>query len=136
MRKPMTLLYDSLCPVCSREVRLLKRFDRARKLTLVDIAAPDFDPARYDLTLEQCVGSLRGIDAEGRPLDGMATIRAMYSAVGLGPLMGWTTWPGARQLSDLAYRVFAHFRPRFSRFDPSQCASDRCRPKGAVHAKP
>ncbi len=115
--------------MCAREVRLLKRFDGKDNLKMVDIAAKDFEPSHYGLSLEECVGSLRGIDASGRALDGMDTIRAMYSAVGLGWLMTWTRMPVISQICDLGYRMFAKIRPRLSSFDPSQCDTDRCRPK-------
>lgn len=130
MQQPMTVLYDSLCPVCSREVRLLKHFDRKDNLNAIDIAAAEFDPSLYGLSLEECVGSLRGIDASGRPLDGMNTIRAMYAAVGLAWLMRWTSLPLIRQICDLGYRLFARVRPAFSSFKPGQCDTNRCRPKG------
>ena len=115
--------------MCAREVRLLKRFDGKDNLKMVDIAAKDFEPSLYGLSLEECVGSLRGIDASGGALDGMDTVRAMYSAVGLGWLMTWTRMPVISQMCDLGYRMFAKIRPRLSSFDPSQCDTDRCRPK-------
>ena len=125
----VTVLFDSLCPVCSSEVRLLKRFDGNDNLKMVDIAAKDFDPSRYGLSVEECVGSMRGIDASGKALDGMDTIRAMYSAVGLGWLMTWTRMPIIRRVCDWGSLLFAKIRPRISSFDPSQCDTDRCRLK-------
>lgn len=126
MRNQMTVLYDGLCPVCMREIRFLRRFDRRDGLNAVDIAAPGFDPSRYGLSLAECVGSLRGIGPNGERLDGMDTIRAMYAAAGLGALMAWTRAPLVAPICDAAYRLFAGVRPRLSRFRPDACATDRC----------
>lgn len=122
----VTVLYDSLCPVCRREVDLLKRFDRAGRLGLIDIASANFRPEAFNLTMAQCVGSLHAIDAKGNILRGMDTIRAMYRAAGLGWMMSWTgVWP-FRPVADIGYRIFARIRPHFSGFKP-QCDSDgRC----------
>ena len=126
-QKPeVTVLYDSLCPVCRREVDLLRKFNRRGRLGLIDITAPDFSPEDFNLTMAQCVGSLHAIDDKGTILKGMSTIRAMYRAVGLGWVMAWTgVWP-FRPIADLGYQVFARIRPRFSGFNP-QCDTDgRC----------
>ena len=122
----VTVLYDSLCPVCRREVNLLRKFNGRGRLGLVDITAPDFDPEVYNLTMAQCVGSLHAIDARGAILQGMDTIRAMYRAVGLGWVMSWTgIWP-FRPIADIGYRIFARVRPRFSGFNPQCDADGRC----------
>jgi len=122
----VTVLYDSLCPVCRREVNLLKRFDRRGRLGLIDIASPNFNPEDFNLTMAECVGSLHALDASGKVIRGMDTIRAMYRAAGLGWVMSWTAvWP-FRPLADIGYSVFARVRPTFSGFKP-QCDSDgRC----------
>ena len=129
MLAEVTVLYDSLCPVCRREVAFLSWVDRKRALRFVDITAPSFEPSAYGLTLEDAVGSLRGIDRDGTPIEGMATIRAMYRAANLGVLTEWTAWPVAAPLCDAAYRLFARWRPRFSRFKPNDCETSRCATK-------
>lgn len=129
MTTNVTVLYDSLCPVCRREVRLLSHFNRRGVLRLIDITAASFKPSEFGLTIEECIGSLRGFDAAGRPLEGMETIRAMYSAVGLGWVMIWTKLPLVSPVCNAGYRLFAHWRPRFSRFDPASCDESRCLPK-------
>ena len=133
MTKPaVTVLFDSLCPVCRREVNLLKKIDRKGQLGVVDIADPDFKPESFGLTLDQCIGSLHAVRADGEIIHGMDTIRDMYNSVGLGWVMGWTAvWP-FRPLADIGYRVFARYRPRFSGFQPECDENGRCR----VDAKP
>ncbi|WP_421020597.1 DCC1-like thiol-disulfide oxidoreductase family protein, partial [Klebsiella pneumoniae] len=38
----VTLFYDSLCPLCVKEMRKLSRWDKNQQLILEDIHHPDF----------------------------------------------------------------------------------------------
>ena len=51
MNPEITFLHDGDCPLCAREVAMLRRLDRGRgRLGFDDIAAPGFDAARYGAT--------------------------------------------------------------------------------------
>ena len=62
---PVQVFYDSLCPVCRREIAFLKRKDKAGNLQTVDFTAPDFDPAAYGLELSDLVSRMYVRDANG-----------------------------------------------------------------------
>jgi predicted DCC family thiol-disulfide oxidoreductase YuxK len=122
-----TLLYDSLCPFCRLEVDWLRRRDRHGRLGAEDIAAPGFDPSRYGLTLDAVHRRLHGVTADGRVVEGMAAIRAAWSAAGLGWAMAPTGWPVLRWVCDLGYLVFARYRVPLGRlFGRRACTTDRC----------
>jgi predicted DCC family thiol-disulfide oxidoreductase YuxK len=123
--KTMTVFYDSMCPVCSFEIDMLKRKDVNQAIEFTDITRPDFDPGPFGLTMDQLVGSIHGLNASGQIVSGMELFRQVYRALGMGWVWGWTAWPGVRNLADAGYSVFARIRPRFSRFRP-QC-NDSCR---------
>jgi predicted DCC family thiol-disulfide oxidoreductase YuxK len=119
------LLYDGECPLCVREVNLLRRIDRRGKLALEDIAAPDFDASRYGSTFEQLMGSIHGVLPDGRLITGMEVFRRAYAAVGLGALVAPTAWPVLEPVFDRAYAWFAKNRLRLTgRGDV--CANGRC----------
>jgi predicted DCC family thiol-disulfide oxidoreductase YuxK len=120
------VLYDGECPFCRIEVRWLSRLNRAGHLALEDIAAPDFDPSRYEATLPELMGSIHGVFPDGRKTRGMETFRQAYRAVGLGWLLAPTGWPGLRQLFDAMYTAFARSRVRMGRLFGRACVSDRC----------
>lgn len=124
--RSFTILFDSECPFCRLEVNWLQRMDRRSQLRAVDIAAPDFDPASYGTSLEVLMGSLHGVDAEGRMTHGMETFRRAYAAAGLGWLVAPTGWPVLRPLFDWAYRMFARHRVSLGRAFGRKCATDRC----------
>jgi predicted DCC family thiol-disulfide oxidoreductase YuxK len=114
-RFELELLYDGECPLCSREVAMLRRLDRGRgRLRLTDIATPGFDPARYGRTQEELMARIHGSLPDGRLVEGMEVFRRAYAAVGLGWLLAPTRWPGLRRLADFAYRWFARNRLRWT----------------------
>jgi predicted DCC family thiol-disulfide oxidoreductase YuxK len=125
------VLYDGECPLCVREIALLRRLDRGRgRLDLEDIAAPDFDPARYGTTLHDLMARIHGVLPSGQVVEGVEVFRRAYAAVGLGWLVAPTRWPLVRPLADAAYRWFARNRLRLTGRS-AVCASERC----AIHAR-
>ena len=44
------VFYDGECPLCVREIRMLRRMDRAGGILFTDIATPDFDASAVGLT--------------------------------------------------------------------------------------
>jgi predicted DCC family thiol-disulfide oxidoreductase YuxK len=131
----MRLLFDGLCPLCSREVAVLRRKDRRQKLEFEDITSEDFDPSRYGLTMEQVMGAMHGILDDGRVLTGIDVFARAYEDVGWGWLAKPLRWRLTRPLAEAAYRVFARYRPRLSAFDGKACTDRGCRVE-AKEAKP
>jgi predicted DCC family thiol-disulfide oxidoreductase YuxK len=120
------VLHDGECPLCAREVRLLRRLDRGRGgIRFEDIAAPDFDPSAYGLDARRVMARIHGVLPDGTVVEGMDVFRRAYAAVGLGWLLAPTRWPGLRRLADAGYRVFARNRLRWTgRADA--CDAGRC----------
>lgn len=116
-----TLLFDSECPFCKREVEWLQRRDKHGRLGAIDIAAPGFDPARYGLTKERVHARLHGVRADGTVVEGMAAMRAAWRAAGVGWAMAPTGWPILRWVFDLGYLVFARYRVPLGRLFGRRC---------------
>jgi predicted DCC family thiol-disulfide oxidoreductase YuxK len=120
------VLYDGECPLCSQEIRFLERCDRGRgRIQFEDIADPAFDPAVYGLHARQLMARIHGVLPGGSVVEGVEVLRRAYAAVGLGWLVAPTRWPGLRRLADLAYRIFARNRLRWTRRE-SACEGGRC----------
>ncbi len=122
----LKLLYDGECPFCRREVEWLKRRDREGKLVMEDIAAPDFDPARYGLTRQEVTGVLHGILPDGRVVRRLEAIQEAYRAVGLGWLVAPIRLPVVHGALDCLYGVFARNRVRLGRWFGRNCESGTC----------
>jgi predicted DCC family thiol-disulfide oxidoreductase YuxK len=120
------ILYDGECALCSREIRFLERRDRERgRIQLEDISRADFDPAAYGLDARQVMARIHGVLPDGSVVAGVEVFRRAYAAVGLGWLLAPTRWPGLRRLADLAYRVFARNRLRWTGRQAA-CEEGRC----------
>jgi len=118
------VLYDGECPLCVREVRMLRRFNRRGKLALEDIAEAGFDPARYGRSFEALMGQIHGVLPDGRLITGVEVFRRAYSAVGLGFLLAPTAWAPLRPIFDWAYTWFAKNRLRLT--GRPECSAGRC----------
>ena len=124
----IVMLFDGECPLCMREVRMLRRADKGRgRLGFEDIAAPDFDAAAHGTDLETLMARIHGVLPDGTLIEGVEVFRRAYAAAGLGWLVAPTRWPGLRQLSEGAYRVFARNRLRWTG-RANNCASESCKP--------
>ncbi|MHC4976520.1 MAG: thiol-disulfide oxidoreductase DCC family protein [Planctomycetota bacterium] len=109
----LTLFYDSQCPLCAREIAMLRRKDaRKGRLSFIDIAASDFDPTPYNRSLDDMMRQMHAITNEGVMLTGVEVFRQAYAQIGLGWLLAPTRWPIVRPLTDAAYRLFAWYRLR------------------------
>jgi predicted DCC family thiol-disulfide oxidoreductase YuxK len=111
---PLTLLYDSACPVCNLEMDNLKARNTAQQLKFVDISTPLFDPAPYGATLAAMNGLIHAQRPDGSLVVGVEVFRLAYGAVGLGHVTAPTGWPLLKPVFDAAYAVFARNRYRVS----------------------
>jgi predicted DCC family thiol-disulfide oxidoreductase YuxK len=122
------VFHDGACPLCAREIRVLRNLDRRGRIRFVDIAAEGFDAASVGLPRETLMDRIHGRLPDGTLIEGVEVFRRLYAAVGFGPLVALTRLPGVRQLLDVAYHAFARNRLRLT----GRCADGACE----VHAKP
>ena len=116
------VFYDGACPLCRREVNMLRRWDRRQRIVFTDIAAPDFDVTTTGHTFDELMSRIRGRLADGTSIEGVEVFRRLYSAVGFSWLVALTRLPGISHLMTLGYRVFAANRLRLT----GRCQSGQC----------
>ncbi len=122
------VFYDGACPLCMREIRMLRGRDRRQRIRFVDIAATGFDAASVGLTWETLMDRIHGRLPDGTLVEGVEVFRRLYAAVGFAPLVALTRLPGIRQLLDVAYHAFARNRLRLT----GRCVDGACE----LHSKP
>ena len=93
---PLTLYYDGACPLCAREIALLRRHAARERLQLMDIAATDFDPRPLGLALSTLQARLHARWADGRWLVGLDASLASWQAAGLGAWVAPLGWRALR----------------------------------------
>ena len=116
------VFYDGDCPLCLREIKLLRWMDRRKHIRFTDIACPDFKPSDYAKTQKEFMDEIHGRMPNGTWIIGVEVFRQLYSAVGLGLLVAMSRIPGISHGLDLGYRVFAKNRLRFT----GRCKTETC----------
>jgi predicted DCC family thiol-disulfide oxidoreductase YuxK len=120
--------FDGACPVCRREMAWLRRWDRHCRIRFTDIAAADFRAGEYGVTRDEFMTQIHARLPDGSWVRGVEVFRRLYTAVGWGPIVWLTRLPIVSSLLDVAYRVFARNRTRWT---------GRCLPGGDCRmAKP
>ena len=110
----LTVFFDGACPLCQREIALMRRLDRNGRIHFHDVAG-EGDPS---CPVDRGELLARFHAREGNTIhSGAAAFAAMWRAIPLlRPLGLAARIPGVTPLLDLAYRGFLRFRPRIVRF--------------------
>jgi predicted DCC family thiol-disulfide oxidoreductase YuxK len=117
------VFFDGNCPLCSREIALLRRWDRGGRIRFTDIAAADFSAIELGVEHETLMAEIHGRLPDGSWIQGVEVFRRLYAAVGWRPLVAVTRWPGVRQVLDFGYRLFARNRLRWTGRCTSACGA-------------
>jgi predicted DCC family thiol-disulfide oxidoreductase YuxK len=83
---PLTVFFDGACPICVREIVLMRRLDRRRRLVCCDFSRPDYDTASINISPAELGRVIHARWADGSVITGVDVFRAMWEAVGLGLL--------------------------------------------------
>ncbi len=105
----VTVWFDGACPLCRREISLMRRLDRRGRIDFVDVAAED---ASCPLDRDELLARFHARE-NGRMVDGAEAFAAMWRAIPvLRPLGLIARFPPALWVMERMYRVFLRFRPR------------------------
>lgn len=110
----LTVWYDGACPLCRREIGLMRRLDRRGTIAFVDVA----DPAAGDHCPIDRSALLARFHAEedGQLLSGAAAFAAMWRAIPLlRPLGLIARNPTVLDWLERAYLRFLAVRPKLQR---------------------
>lgn len=122
---PLTLYYDGDCPLCAREIKLLRQRADAQRLCLVDISLNDFHPESIGHSRETLQNRLHARFADGQWVTGLDATLWSWRAAGLERWAAPLTWRALRPLLELGYRLFCRLRPHLD-WLPHPDASRRC----------
>lgn len=115
-------VFDGECPLCLREIKLLRRIDRKDRIRFTDIADPSFRPTEFGKTNQEFMDEIQGRLPDGTWVTGVEVFRRLYAAVGLGPLVWLTRLPGISYGLEVGYRAFAKNRLRLT----GRCSAGSC----------
>jgi len=95
-----------------REVEFLRAKDAGKgKLSLVDIAADDYDPSdNAGIDYETAMATIHGLDADKKVYTGVEVFQRAYDAVGIGYVYAFTRVPALLKAANAVYDVWAKYR--------------------------
>jgi predicted DCC family thiol-disulfide oxidoreductase YuxK len=125
------VFFDGQCPLCRREMEMVRRKDKDDLLILTDIAADDFVNA--EIPMETLMREIHGRHADGTYVKGVEVFRQIYDRLGFGFLVKPSRLPILRPLLDGVYRLFAYFRYKHAmhRMRNARCGTDTCQVSGS-----
>lgn len=85
VKYPLTIYFDGSCPLCTREVQLLTRYDDQHQLQLVDCSPPSFAPVD-GYQRDAMMALIHARDATGHWLVGAPVFAAAYRASGFASI--------------------------------------------------
>ena len=111
-RTILTVWFDGACPLCRREIALVRWLDRRGRIAFVDVAAAD---SVCPIDRAQLLSRFHARE-NGRILSGAAAFAAMWRAIPLLRPLGYlAAWAPLRPVFEAAYRGFLRLRPALQR---------------------
>jgi len=107
---PLTVFYDGACPICAREMALMKHLDRKQRLKFCDFSAPGYDAGSTGLDPARLGAVIHAQWDDGMLITGVEVFRAIWQAVGLGMLAHLSRLPLIDPLLVRGYTWFARNR--------------------------
>lgn len=104
--------YDGACPLCTREIALMRRLDRKARIHFVDVADPS---SSCPLDRSDLLARFHA-EEQGRMLSGAAAFAAMWRAIPLLRPLGLLA--RLRSVERMLERLYGHFlrwRPALQR---------------------
>jgi predicted DCC family thiol-disulfide oxidoreductase YuxK len=108
----VTVWYDGACPLCTREIALMRRLDRRARIQFVDVADPS---SSCPLDRSELLARFHA-EEQGRMLSGAAAFAAMWRAIPvLRPLGLLARFGPVERLLERLYVHFLRWRPALQR---------------------
>jgi predicted DCC family thiol-disulfide oxidoreductase YuxK len=127
----LTIFYDSLCPLCSAEIKQLKALDTNDQLSFEDIHALDFIQRYPYVDQLKAYRILHGQLSNGDMIYGLDVTCLAWKTVGKHRWLAILRWPLIRWFADMAYLFFARYRNTIASLFTTKVAMldcQRCKP--------
>lgn len=100
---PLTLYYESACPLCNAEMSNLMLRNQGGQLRFADVSAPGFADVPEGATMQDLLALIHARTADGRLIKGVEVFELAYRAVGLDWISAALRLPVLRPLADWGY---------------------------------
>ncbi|KAJ8536395.1 hypothetical protein K7X08_034796 [Anisodus acutangulus] len=106
------MLYDGECPLCMREVDMLRERNKGYgTIKFLDISSDEYRPEENEgLDYKTVMGRIHAILSDGTVVTDVEAFRRLYEAVGLGWVYAITKYEPIATIVDSVYGVWAKYR--------------------------
>ena len=111
---PLTVYFDGECPICRREIDLMKMLNRRERLQFIDFSNSNYRPTDHGLNQCDLGRVIHASWSDGTFLTGVDVFREMWEAIGLGFVARFSRRPMINTLLVKAYAWFAKNRLRLT----------------------
>ena len=111
---PLTVYFDGKCPICRREIDLMKMLNRKERLQFIDFSNSSYHPTDHGLNQCDLGRVIHACWSDGILITGVDVFREMWEAIGLGFLARLSRRPLINTLLVKAYAWFAKNRLRLT----------------------
>ncbi|XP_061369643.1 uncharacterized protein At5g50100, chloroplastic [Gastrolobium bilobum] len=128
------MLYDGDCPLCMREVNMLReRNESYGTIKFVDISSDDYSSEKNQgLDYETVMGRIHAILSDGTVVTDVEAFRKLYEQVGLGWVYAITKYEPIAKVADSIYGVWAKYRLQITGRPPIEEILEARKKKGEV----
>ncbi|KAA8542636.1 hypothetical protein F0562_023865 [Nyssa sinensis] len=128
------MLYDGDCPLCMREVNMLReRDERYGAIKFVDISSDEYSPdENQGLDYQTVMGRIHAIQSDGTVVTDVEAFRKLYEAVGLGWVYAITKYEPIATIADALYGVWAKYRLQITGRPPLEEVLEARKKKGEI----
>ncbi|KAK7281861.1 hypothetical protein RIF29_10190 [Crotalaria pallida] len=128
------MLYDGDCPLCMREVNMLReRNKNYGMIKFVDISSDDYSPEENQgLDYKTVMGRIHAILSDGTVVTDVEAFRRLYEEVGLGWVYAITKYEPIAKIADSIYGVWAKYRLQVTGRPPIEQILEARKKKGEV----
>ncbi|MEM9738951.1 MAG: DUF393 domain-containing protein [Pseudomonadota bacterium] len=114
MEKTVTVWFDGACPLCNKEIALMRRLDRRGTIDFVDVS--DNASGTCPLDRADLLARFHAQESGSEIVSGAAAFAAMWRAIPwLAPFGQLARIPPILWLLERTYRIFLRIRPALQR---------------------
>ncbi|KAL3655316.1 hypothetical protein CASFOL_001102 [Castilleja foliolosa] len=106
------MLYDGDCPLCMREVNMLRERNKGYgSIKFVDISSDDYTPEdNQGVDYKTAMGQIHAILSDGTVVNNVEAFRRLYEVVGLGWVYAVTKYKPIASIANAVYGLWAKYR--------------------------
>ncbi|XP_045816649.1 uncharacterized protein At5g50100, chloroplastic [Trifolium pratense] len=128
------MLYDGDCPLCMREVNMLRERNKSYgTIKFVDIGSDDYSPQENQgLDYQTAMGRIHAILSDGTVVTDVEAFRRLYEEVGLGWVYAVTKYEPIAKIADSVYGFWAKYRLQVTGRPPMEEILEARKKKGEL----